>query len=521
MDEKATFQVTVEGDESKITINESNKLLLSFSSVLIFCCTLVFVLLSASQTDLFSSLKSKLLYKDEVVEKSVSTSQKPNIIFIVADDLGWNSLGKSYNDEAIDAITTNLTVIANTGIYMTNYYSQEVCTPARASLLTGRYPLSIGMQYDLIEPADEWGMDLSETTIAEVLQDAGYSTYMLGKWHLGHYAPDYLPTARGFDRYIGYLAGQGYYWSKMNTEQKKYKDFMSADSTCYSGYNGHDLHEYSTYFYTNHAIDIIDNHADSDTPFFMYLAYQAVHDPYYDVNGQYSLGVPDEYIPDDILATIHKSTPSSLHKEYLKSLYLLDKGVGQLYQHLIDTNKVDNTYVVFTSDNGGCYASGGFNGPLRGTKGSLFEGGIKVDAFIASPLLTQSGFLYDNLFHASDWFPTLLSLAGVSYDAPSDLSLDGIDHSDAFRDTSIVPRTSVLHNMYSAVDNYFFDMWTNGSFAIRNTQYKLMHTFNSSIYAKEYNLNYKELEAITDDGHCAQSFSSANGPFTVSRHSST
>lgn len=515
MEENKSFDISVSSEnslleaENRINSNESKGILSFYTKIFIVCCCAITIGLATTQTNVLSRSK---------IDTTVASAKKPNIIFIVADDLGWNSLGKSYNEAVIDAITTNLTSIVADGIYMTNYYAQEVCTPSRASMLTGRYPLSVGMQYDLIDTEDQWGLDLSETTIADVFKGEGYSTYMLGKWHLGHHSPDYLPTARGFDRYIGYLSGQGYYWSKKTTEFRKYQDFMTADTTCYRGYNGRDLHEYSTFFYTNHAIDIIDNHIDSDVPFFLYLSYQAVHDPYYDVELQYSNGLPDSFIPDDILSIIHKSTQSNLHKEYLKSLYLLDKGIGKVYSHLLDNNLMENTYIVFASDNGGCYASGGFNGPLRGTKGSLFEGGIRVDSFISSPLLSETGINYNGLFHVSDWFPTILSLAGISYKASKELSLDGVDHSDAFFDKSLKPREHMLHNLYAEVDNYFFDIWTNGSFAIRNTQYKLMHTFNSTIYAKEYSLDYKDLTAITDDGHCSQVVSNANGPFTVSQN---
>jgi len=128
----------------------------------------------------------------------------------VADDLGWNSLG--YNDDDISFATPIMTKMAREGVILDNFYSQEVCSPARGSLLTGRYPLSIGMQYGMVAATAEWGMPLDEVTIAEVLQDNHYTTHMLGKWHLGYFSPLFLPTARGFDTWIGYANGENYYW---------------------------------------------------------------------------------------------------------------------------------------------------------------------------------------------------------------------------------------------------------------------------------------------------------------------
>eukprot|EP01035_Chromulina_nebulosa_P019812 gene19812-25756_t len=237
---------------------------------------------------------------------------------------------------------------------MNNFYSQEVCTPSRASLLTGRYPLSIGMQYGMVLATAEWGMPLDEITLAEVLKEENYNTHMLGKWHLGHYTPDYLPTSRGFDDYIGFLNGENYYWSKRSPDFNEFIDFLESDQTCYTKYAQDDINEYSTTLYTNKALDIIDNHPN-DKSLFLYLAYQAVHDPFIDYDDTYVNGIPDSYLPDDVLEQINTSGTGLKRKEYMKSLYLLDQSI----------------------DNGGCHGGGGKNGPLRGSKGSLFEGAVK------------------------------------------------------------------------------------------------------------------------------------------------
>lgn len=228
-------------------------------------------------------------------------SSKPNIIFLLADDLGWNSIG--HEDYDIDFTTPTLTAMAAKGITMENYYAQEVCTPARGSLLTGRHPLSIGMQYFMVESAIPWGLELNETTIAEVMSDNGYKTHMLGKWHLGHSTPRYLPTARGFDTFTGMLNGESYYWSKRNPDHPHFKDFLASDRDCFWPYDEEDIHDYSTHQYRDMAVEIIENH-DTVDPLFMYLSFQAVHDPFDDVNGVHEFGIPKEYMDGQLYQRI-------------------------------------------------------------------------------------------------------------------------------------------------------------------------------------------------------------------------
>jgi arylsulfatase A-like enzyme len=177
---------------------------------------------------------------------------------------------------------------------------------------------------------------------------------------------------------------------------------------------------------------------------------------------------------------------------------------------------------VVRSDNGGCSGAGGKNGPLRGTKGSLFEGGVKVDSFMWSPLLSNKlqGTIYPHLFNVVDWFPTLLSLSGIDYVPEFEYNaLDGVDHYETlltYGDTA--PRDVMLYNYYYGVDRYQFDMWINGSFAIRNERYKLMHAYNSSRYAAWYqpeSVTYND-DDIQEEDRCAASFMSSDGDFVVS-----
>ena len=442
-----------------------------------------------------------------ISDKGQITNIKPNIIIILADDLSWNSIGYTSND--MEIITPYLTNLAKNGIIMNNFYAQEVCTPSRASLLTGRFPLSIGMQYGMIMANAEWGMPLDEITLAEVLKDNSYSTHMLGKWHLGYFSPLFLPTSRGFDSWTGYSNGETYYWSKKSPDYPKHNDLLKSNTSCYTPYNEEDKHDYSTTFYTNKAINIIKNHnSTGNIPLFLYMAYQSVHDPFDDY-GNYENGIPDSYFDDnlDVLTTIHKTIVGNIRQEYAKSLYLLDKGVGQIYDTLNDKGILDNTYIIFMSDNGGCWYGGGRNGPLRGSKGSLFEGGIKVTSFIYGSNLKQKGITYDGLMHISDWFPTILALSNIEYTPDDDYSLDGVNQIDGWLGKS-VPRTSMLYNMYIKLTDYNFNIWTNGSFAVRDDKYKLMHTYDDNSYGAWFDIDTEILDddELDSSDRCAQQF---------------
>ena len=434
---------------------------------------------------------------------SATTTTKPNFILIVADDLAWNSIG--YTSSEMSAVTEQLTDLASKGIIMNNFYAQEVCSPSRGSLMTGRYPLTIGMQYGMVGSVSEWGMPLDEITIGEVLKENGYTTHMLGKWHLGYFSPLFLPTARGFDSWIGYANGENYYWSKKIPDYPKNSDFITSNTTCYKPYDGDDKHDYSTTFYTSKAISIIQDHS-YETPLFLYLAYQAVHDPFIDF-GIYENGMPDSYIEDDILSSIHHNITGRLRQEYAKSLYMLDKSVGELYDALVEKDVMDNTYIIFMSDNGGCFYGGGKNSPLRGSKGTLFEGGIKVDSFIYSPKLVNAGTTYDELMHISDWFPTIMELANIDYSPDDDNALDGVSQISGWTGVS-VPRSDMLYNMYTHLTDINFDIWTNGSFAVRDSRYKLMHTYDDKTYGTWDDID----ETTADDDNldsengCAQQF---------------
>ena len=361
---------------------------------------------------------------------------------------------------------------------------------------------------------------MSEQLLASALSNEGYMTHIVGKWHLGHHSPRYLPTARGFDTFTGYLSGNNYYYSKRNPVNPVFTDFLEANTTCYSPYIRENMHNYSTHFYGHRAIQIINEH-DQGKPLFLYLSFQAVHDPFVDIVA--SRQIAKNLVSQSIRDQVENHVIGTKRKEVAYALAILDNTVGQIKDALIENGMMDSTYIIFTSDNGGCHTAGGKNGPLRGTKGSLLEGGTKVDAFVFSPLIpsNRKGLTYNNVFHVTDWFPTMLEMAGKPFVPVRDeYALDGVSHFASFLDDNsnngTSPREFMLYNSYYNVRTYDFDMWKTGSLAIRDDRYKLIHFYNNTIYAGWYdtyventdddNMDTEECSALADEASEGMSY---------------
>ena len=430
-------------------------------------------------------------------DKIVTDTERPHFVVILIDDLALNSIGYENYDFAGLNISPNIDSLADGGIKLSNFYAQEVCTPSRAAFLTGRYPLTIGMQYGVVSTNTAWGLNLNEVLLPEILQDYDYKTHLIGKWHLGHHSPRYLPTARGFDYFTGYIDGSNYYWSKRNPVQYAFKDFMTSNTSCYMQYTGDELHSYSTRLYRDIGIDVIQQH-NLSLPLYLQLSFQAVHTPFDDDNTIHQGGIPATYIDATDYKAIKNGLTGNRRIEYALSLKILDNAIGDIVDALEDRDMLDSTYIILFSDNGGCKFGGGKNYPYRGMKASLFEGGSKVDALFYSPKFDKNiqGTTYDNLMHITDLLPTMLSMADISYTAPDGYELDGVDHYATIIDpgSSSSPRDIMLYNSYYDVDGYDFYRWTNGPFAIRDSRYKLIHTYNSSIYG-----GWDDYSAVEDD----------------------
>ena len=436
---------------------------------------------------------------------------KPNIIFLLADDLGYNSMQYSATTD-LTVSTPFLSKMAQQGIILTNYYAQESCTPSRAALLTGRYPLTLGMQFNDVSTASGWGLNDTEILIPQILREEGYITYMLGKWNLGHFSPKFLPTARGFDYFLGFLTGETYYWSKLCPQHTGIADLLYADENCYHGYDGDDKHEYSTFLYRDKAVKVIRNH-DYSAPLFMYLSFQGVHDPYHDHN-IYSNGIPKEYLTDDVYTTIHTTVMGRERRQLAMALSIMDDAVKKIFKAVKQMGQSGNTIFIWASDNGGCVLTGGRNGDLRGSKGTLFEGGTKVEAFIYSPLVNETarGSQYSSMFHVSDWLPTILGMADIDYTPEAGHELDGVSHaSNLMVKNPVEVRSTMLYNFYTNIEGQFHDgqmwnMWTDAPLAIRDSQYKLIHTYDDNNYSGWYSQDSKDEDddSLVNAATCSQ-----------------
>ncbi|CAM9189691.1 unnamed protein product [Choristocarpus tenellus] len=314
----------------------------------------------------------------------------PNVFFILIDDMGYGDIG--YQSSDLKEVTPNLDRLASEGVKLTNYYSMHLCTPARSALMTGRYPVRYGFQYSVIQPAETWGLPLWEKIMPQYFNDAGYISHMVGKWHLGSYDDDYTPYNRGFDTFVGFLNDEEDYWTHQsfsNTlDGRMFFDFGYGDG---NGYQDMTLREdddpeefssyigrYSTDVFTERAEEILMNKDPFDeSPLFMYIAYQAVHDP---------LGPPpdDAFTREERDILDHIPTNDLIRKKFAEVLMYLDKRIGQFIDSLSTQGWLENSLVVVASDNGGCPTSGSTNYPLRGAKRQYFEGGIKVPAFVYS-----------------------------------------------------------------------------------------------------------------------------------------
>jgi arylsulfatase A-like enzyme len=475
--------------------------------------------------------------KTQSTEKLKAASQKPNFIFVLADDLGYGSINQAEYDFA-----PHLSTMGREGIIISNYYTQEVCAPSRASLLTGRYPARLGMQYGQLLPTVVGGLSLDATLLPEILKsEKNYKSYALGKWNLGHSSPDYLPTARGFDYYLGYLTTENTYWSKsMGELYHGIQDFLEASTKGYWPYTGDDMDTYSTQFYRNHAQTIIRSHDFSENPMFLYLAFQAAHPPYEDLT-EHVTGLEEVDVSATLWSAVKEYTSGHHRQQYALSVALLDQAVQDIWDTVIEVGQADNTYLIFASDNGGCPQAGGSTGAFRGSKGTLFEGGVRVDAFVYHPSFKTRGLsrAYQGLMHVSDWFPSMMTLAGIdwpSVGAAPTQRIDGYSHADFWLSGSSEskkqsgklkgsavteiegPRDHVFYNYYFNVENVVLDRVRNASVAIRDQRYKLIRTFVDNEFDGWHNVRTDPLQDNDDrmvvGPQCTEDLAMASGTFT-------
>jgi len=328
------------------------------------------------------------------------TRRKPNFVLLMADDLGYGDLS-CYGSEFVK--TPHLDALAQRGLRFTDYHSNgAVCSPTRTALLTGRYQQRAGIEGVITANNHrDVGLDLSETTFAEVLHEAGYATGMFGKWHLG-YAPEFNPTKQGFDEFVGFVSGNIDFIAHLDSQG--IADWWRGDQVVPED-------GYATQLVTQHGLDFIERHRDQ--PFCLYLPHGAPHSPYQ--------GPGDPAVRT--LGKVGTGKPSRPAPEiYAEMIGIVDEGVGQLVAKLDALGLTNDTLFVFCSDNGP--TGPGSAGPLRGKKGSLWEGGHRVPGIASWPGRVPAGRETSATVLGMDWFPTIAALAGAPL---PDRPLDGVD----------------------------------------------------------------------------------------------
>ncbi|XP_051943354.1 arylsulfatase I-like [Hippocampus zosterae] len=364
--------------------------------------------------------------KDDVENDTAAAKggrKQPHIIFILIDDQGFNDIG--YHNPSIK--TPTLDKLAAEGVKLENYYVQPICTPSRSQLLTGRYQIHTGLQHSIIRPSQPSCLPPHLDTLPQRLRQAGYATHMVGKWHLGFYTKACLPTRKGFDSFFGSLTGSVDYYS-----------YGSCDGPGLCGYDLHDNesvawgHEgkYSTTLFTQRARKILQSHDPTRQPIFLLLSLQAVHTP---------LQPPKSYIYQ------YRDMADVARRKFAAMVSTVDEAVRNVTYALRKSGLYRDSVIIYSTDNGAQPFTGGSNWPLRGRKGTYWEGGIRGVAFVHSPLLRRRRRVSNALVHITDWFPTLLALAGGNVSQSQ--GLDGFDVWGAISEGKVSPRQEILHNI--------------------------------------------------------------------------
>ncbi len=334
---------------------------------------------------------------------------QPNIVFFLIDDLGYADCGFNGGKQIK---TPNIDRLAKSGAIIESHDVQPVCSPTRSTLLTGRYPTRTGV-YTIVSPGAPWGLPLTERTLADALRSAGYRTALTGKWHLGEFEKAYQPNARGFDHQYGHFFGMLDYFTH---ERMNKLDWFR---------NGEPLKEegYTTHLIAADACKVIES-GDRSKPLFLYVPFNGVHSPFQ---------VPDRYLKPygDLKGNRQKLAGM---------LAAVDEAIGRIEESLKKAGMLENTLIVFSSDNGG--PPPGDNTPLRDFKGSIYEGGTRAAAFATWPGRIPSGQRIRQPMHMVDWYPTLIKLAGGSLEQK--LPVDGLDVWPMLTQQAPTPHDAIL-----------------------------------------------------------------------------
>ncbi len=357
-----------------------------------------------------------------------SAAKKPNIVHIVADDLGWKDVGF----HGSDIRTPSIDALAAGGARLEQFYAQPMCTPTRACLMTGRYPFRYGLQTAVILSPHTYGLAEDEWLLPQALREAGYRTAIVGKWHLGHGDRKYWPNARGFDSQYGPLIGElDYFTHRQHDVLDWFRDGEPVDEQ-----------GYTTTLLGDEAVRVIERH-DPSKPLYLYLTFNAPHAPY--------------QAPPEAVAK-YESIADPTRRTYAAMVTAMDEQIGRVVQALERRGLRDDTLILFHSDNGGTrnalFAGEGDvskltlpcdNGPLREGKGTLYEGGTRVCALANWPGRIKPGVVAGGLVHAVDLYPTLAALAGASTERCK--PLDGVNVWDTLSTGAGSPREELVYNI--------------------------------------------------------------------------
>jgi len=397
----------------------------------------------------------------------LASCEKPNIIFVLVDDVGWADF--NYSTGGVGSIPTpNIDSLSSKGVRFSSHYVHPTCTPSRAALMTGRYAHKTGLPFAMF-PGNVAGLPADMPTMPQMMRQVGYSAHMVGKWHLGHSQWAQTPVGRGFQSHVG-----SFMWDLESYTKQMWQGPGRVVGRDWGRYHENKSYEHfaeerhATLAITDEATNRMKLHKEGDEkdqPLFLYVSYNAAHSPL-------------QTEPDWDTECGH--IPHLWRRQFCGMVVGLDKSIGSLVKSARSTLG-DNTVVVLSSDNGGSVWFGGNNWPLRSGKLTPFEGGVRVPAFMLdfSGRYSEPGDM-KQLVHISDWFPTFLSWAGASH-LTEGLELDGIDQSEALLLRTRV-RKSVVLEMYSSNDSHD----QTESVALRIGPYKIIqgHFRDSEWYSE-------------------------------------
>lgn len=338
------------------------------------------------------------------LQSHAAVEQKPNIVVLLADDLGWNAVGWQNPEYE----TPHLDRLAKQGVTWEQFYVAPMCSPTRAGLMTGRYPIRFGCARSVIPPHREYGLPVEETTLLEALETAGYANRgVFGKWHLGHRRLIWHPLQQGATHFHGHYNGAIDYFQLTRDEQRDWHiDYGSSNET-----------GYSTNLIGEASAQWIEKVAAEEAPYFCYVPFNAPHSPF-----QAPLPAIRRFAGKD--AT---KEDASLEEIYKAMVWKMDQAVGKILAAIERTGEAENTIVWFFSDNGGVPNIPNLNKPLRGAKLTVYEGGVRVPACTRWPAKITAGSRSNLVCGYLDLFPSLLQAAGVDFQPDATRPLDGLD----------------------------------------------------------------------------------------------